>query len=129
VNKEIISTSKAPAAVGPYSQAVRVGDLVFAAQIGIVPGSTELAGPDIETQTRQTLNNLKMILEEAGSCLKGVAKTTVLMQDIGEFARMNAVYAEFFPKEPPTRATAEVARLPLRARVEIDVVAVVCDSH
>lgn len=127
MGKEIISTDKAPAAVGPYSQAVRVGDLIYTAQVGIVPGTKEFAGPDIEGQTRQTLKNLKAILEEGGSCLRCVAKTTVFLQDMGEYARMNAVYAGFFPEEPPARATMQVAALALGARVEIEAVAVVCD--
>ena len=127
MDKKIIRTNKAPAAVGPYSQAVRVGDLIYTAQVGIVPGTEEFAGPDIEAQTRQTLENLKAILEEAGSCLRCVAKTSVFLQDIGEYARMNAVYAEFFPEEPPARATMQVAALALGARVEIEAVAVACD--
>lgn len=127
MGKEIIRTSKAPAAVGPYSQAVRVGDLIYTAQVGIVPGTKEFAGLDIEAQTRQTLRNLKAILEEAGSCLRCVAKTSVFLQDIGEYARMNAVYAEFFPEEPPARAMMQVAALALGARVEIEAVAVACD--
>ncbi len=129
MSKEIISTLKAPAAVGPYSQAVRVGGLIYTAQVGIVPGTKEFAGPDIEAQTRQTLENLKAILEEAGSCLRCVAKTTVFLQDIGEFTRMNAVYAEFFPEEPPARATVQVTALPLEALVEIELVAEVGDCN
>lgn len=129
MGKEIISTSKAPAAVGPYSQAVRVGDLIYTAQVGIVPGTKEFAGPDIEAQTRQTLENLKAILEEAGSCLRCVAKTTVFLQGIGEFARMNRVYAEFFSEEPPARFAVQVAALPLGARVGIELVAEACDTQ
>ena len=82
--KQIVSTDKAPAAVGPYSQAVRVGDLIFTAgQLGIVPGTKEFAGPDIQAQTRQALENLKAILEAAGSCMQHVVKATVFLQDIG----------------------------------------------
>jgi reactive intermediate/imine deaminase len=129
MDKQIIATDKAPAAVGPYSQAVRVGDLIYTAgQLGIVPGTKEFAGPDIEAQTRQALENLKAVLEAGGSCLEHVVKTTVFLQDIGEFARMNAVYAEFFPaeEEPPARATLQVAALPLGARIEIEVIAQAC---
>ena len=129
MNKEIISTENAPAAVGPYSQAVRLGDhLVFTAgQLGIVPGTKEFAGPDIESQTRQALENLKAVLEAGGSCLKHVAKTTVFLADIAEFGRMNAVYAEFFPENPPARSAVQPAALPLGGRVEIEAVAEACD--
>jgi 2-iminobutanoate/2-iminopropanoate deaminase len=124
VNKQIIATDKAPAAVGPYSQGVRAGDFIFTAgQLGIVPGTKEFAGPDIEAQTRQALENLKAVLEAGGSCLERVVKTTVFLQDIGEFARMNAVYAEFFPEGPPGRSAVQVAALPLGGRVEIEAVA------
>ncbi len=125
--REIVSTDKAPAAVGPYSQAVKVGGLVFTAgQLGIVPGTKKFAGPDIQAQTRQALENLKAILESAGSCMRHVVKTTVYLQDIGEFARMNEVYAEFFPEDPPARSAIQVAALPLGARVEIEAVAEAC---
>jgi 2-iminobutanoate/2-iminopropanoate deaminase len=128
VSKQILATDKAPAAVGPYSQGVRVGDLVFTAgQLGIVPGTKEFAGPDIEAQTRQALENLKAVLEAGGSCLENVVKTTVFLQDIGEFTRMNAVYAEFFPQGPPARSAVQVAALPLGGRVEIEALAEVCE--
>jgi len=128
VNRQILATDKAPAAVGPYSQGVRVGDLVFTAgQLGIVPGTKEFAGPDIEAQTRQALENLKAVLEAGGSCLENVVKTTVFLQDIGEFTRMNAVYAEFFPQGPPARSAVQVAALPLGGRVEIEALAEVCE--
>ena len=128
MSRQILATDKAPAAVGPYSQGVRVGDLVFTAgQLGIVPGTKEFAGPDIEAQTRQALENLKAVLEAGGSCLENVVKTTVFLQDIGEFARMNAVYAEFFPQGPPARSAVQVAALPLGGRVEIEALAEVCE--
>ncbi|HEY75653.1 MAG TPA: RidA family protein [Thermoflexia bacterium] len=128
--RQVVSTDKAPAAVGPYSQAVRVGDLIFTAgQLGIVPGTKEFAGPDIRAQTRQALENLKAILEAAGSCMRHVVKTTVFLQDIEEFARMNEVYAEFFPEDPPARSAVQVAALPLGARVEIEAVAEVCECE
>jgi 2-iminobutanoate/2-iminopropanoate deaminase len=130
VNKQIIATDKAPAAVGPYSQGVRLGDLIFTAgQLGIVPGTKEFAGPDIESQTRQALENVKAVLEADGSCLKHVVKTTVFLQDIGEFTRMNGVYAEFFPESPPARSAVQVAALPLGGRVEIEAVAEACDCE
>ncbi len=124
MSKEIIATDKAPAAAGPYSQAVRVGNLVFTAgQVGLVPGTKEFAGPDIASQTRQVLKNIQGILEAAGSGLEHVVKTTVFLQDIAEWPAMNAVYAEFFPANPPARSAVQVAALPLGAKVEIEVVA------
>jgi len=128
MNKEVIATDKAPAAVGPYSQAVRVGDLIFTAgQVGIVPGTKEFAGPDITSQTRQALQNIKAVLEAAGSCMDHVVKATVFLQDIKEYPLMNKVYAEFFAEDPPGRSAVQVAALPLGARVEIEVVAEACD--
>ncbi|MDW8068354.1 MAG: RidA family protein [Anaerolineae bacterium] len=128
MEKHIVQTPNAPAAVGPYSQAVRVGDWIFTAgQVGLVPGTKELAGPDVESQTRQALENLRAVLEAAGSCLRHVVKTTVFLQDMGEFGQMNSVYGEFFPQDPPARSTVQVAALPVGARVEIEAVAVVCD--
>ncbi len=125
---QIIVTDKAPAAVGPYSQGVRVGHFVHTAgQAGLVPGTKQLAGTDIESQTRQTLENLKAVLEAGGSCLDHVVKTTVFMVDLGEFARMNAVYAEYFPQMPPARSTVQVVALPVGALVEIEAVARVCE--
>jgi len=130
MEKQIIATDKAPAAIGPYSQGVRIGDLIYTAgQAGLVPGTKEFAGPDIESQTRQTLENIKAILKAGGSCMKHVLKTTVFMMDLGEFARMNAVYAEFFAERPPARSTVQVAALPLGARVEIEAVAEACDCE
>ncbi|GAB4409197.1 MAG: RidA family protein [Anaerolineales bacterium] len=124
MGKHIIATDKAPAAAGPYSQAVRVGNLVFTAgQVGLVPGTKEFAGPDIASQTRQVLKNIQGILEAAGSGLEHVVKTTVFLQDIAEWPAMNAVYAEFFPTNPPARSAVQVAALPLGAKVEIEVVA------
>lgn len=128
MEKQIISTPNAPAAIGPYSQAVKVGNWIFTAgQLGLVPGTREFAGPDVESQTRQALENIRAILEEAGFSLRHVVKTTVFLQDMGEFPRMNAVYAEFFPEEPPARSTVQVAALPMGARVEIEAVAVAGD--
>ena len=130
MEKQIIATEKAPAAVGPYSQAVRVGDLIYTAgQLGIVPGTKEFAGPDIESQTRQALENIQAVLEAAGSCMAHAVKMTVFLQDIEEFSRMNAVYAEFFPEDPPGRSAVQVAALPLGGRVEIEAVAMACDCE
>jgi 2-iminobutanoate/2-iminopropanoate deaminase len=130
MGRKIVATDKAPGAVGPYSQGVRAGDLVYTAgQVGLVPSTMEFAGSDIEAQTRQALENVKAILEAAGSCLRHVIKVTVFLQDMGEFARMNAVYAEFFPEEPPARSAVQVAALPLGARVEIEAMAEACDCE
>jgi 2-iminobutanoate/2-iminopropanoate deaminase len=127
VNKDVIGTDQAPAAVGPYSQGVQGGGLLFTAgQLGLVPGTKEFAGSDIESQTRQALTNLEAVLEAGGSCLKHVLKTTVFLADMDEFPRMNAIYAEFFPQDPPARSAVEVAALPLEGRVEIEAVALAC---
>jgi 2-iminobutanoate/2-iminopropanoate deaminase len=130
MEKAIVSTEKAPAAVGPYSQAIRAGDFVYTAgQLGIIPGTKEFAGAEIEDQTRQALQNLQAVLEASGSCLQHVVKTTVFMADMGEFARMNSIYAEFFGEAPPARSAVEVAALPLGGRVEIEAVALACDDQ
>jgi 2-iminobutanoate/2-iminopropanoate deaminase len=128
--REIIATDKAPAAIGPYSQAVRVGNLLFTAgQLGLVPDTKQFAGTDVASQTRQALKNLRAILEAGGSCLQHVAKTTVFLADMQEFAQMNAVYTEFFADVPPARSTVQVAALPMNARVEVEVVALICDCQ
>lgn len=128
MNRTSVATADAPAAVGPYSQAIVSDGFVFTAgQLGIVPGAKEFAGPDIESQTRQALRNVEAVLKAAGSCLEHVVKTTVFLLDMGEFARMNGVYGEFFPKDPPARSAVQVAALPLGGRVEIEAVAEACD--
>ena len=128
MKKQSISTEQAPAAVGPYSQAVQAGDFVFTAgQLGLIPGANELAGPDIESQTQQAIQNLGAILEAAGSCLKHAVKATVYLSDIADFPAMNAVYAQFFPETPPARAAVQIAALPLGAKVMIEIVALSCD--
>ena len=114
--KKIIASPLAPKAVGPYSQAVEAAGTIYV--------STGRMPEGIEAQTRQSLTNLRHILEEAGSSLEAVVKTTVLLQDMGDFAAMNAVYAEFFTQQMPARMCYEVARLPMGASVEIDAVAV-----
>ena len=122
--KSPIHTQQAPAAIGPYSQAVKVGSLVFVSgQIPVDPATGEFAGPDIETQTHQSLKNLKAILEEAGSGLDKVVKTTVFLQDMKDFAAMNGVYAQYFKEPFPARAAVQVGRLPKDALVEIECVA------
>jgi 2-iminobutanoate/2-iminopropanoate deaminase len=130
MTREIIATDNAPAAVGPYSQAVRAGELIFTAgQLGLVPATRQLAGPDVESQTRQALENVKAVVEAAGSCLKHVLKASVFLADIQEWPKLNAIYAEYFPENPPARSAFQVAALPMGARVEIEVVALVCDCN
>ena len=122
--KKIVSTEKAPKAIGPYSQAIRTESLVFTAgQIGLDPATMEIVPDGVEAQTRQVLTNLKHVLETADSGLKYVVKTTVFLQDMADFAKMNAVYAEFFPENPPARSTVQVAGLPKGGLVEIECIA------
>jgi 2-iminobutanoate/2-iminopropanoate deaminase len=126
MKREVIATSKAPAAVGPYSQAIRGGDFVFTAgQLAIDPATGKLVEGGIEEQTRQVLRNIAAVLEAAGSSLDKVVKTTVFLKDMGHFKAMNQVYGEFFTHEPPARSTVEVANLALGAWLEIDAIAVV----
>ncbi len=123
--RTIIATENAPGAVGPYSQAVRTGNLVYTAgQIPLDPSTGEMVPGPIEDQTRQVLKNLSAVLEAAGSGLGDVVKMTVFMTDLGQFSRMNAVYAEFFPEAPPARSAVEVSALPLGAAIEMEAVAV-----
>ena len=122
--KKIIASPLAPKAVGPYSQAVEAAGTSYVSGQLPIDASTGKMPEGIEAQTRQSLTNLRHILEEAGSSFSDVVKTTVLLQDMGDFAAMNAVYAEFFTQEMPARMCYEVARLPMGAQVEIDAVAV-----
>ena len=123
--KKIVSAEKAPKAIGPYSQAIVVENLVFTAgQVGLDPATMELVEGGVEAQTRQVLTNLRHVLEKADSGLNFIVKTTVFLQDMGDFARMNSVYAEFFPENPPARSTVQVAALPKGALVEIECVAI-----
>ncbi len=122
--KRTIHTKEAPAAVGPYSQAVVVGEWLFSAgQVAINPQTGTLVAGGIAEQTAQVFQNLSAVLAAADSSLADVVKTTVFLQDMGDFAAMNAVYERYFDVEPPARSTVEVAKLPLDARVEIEVVA------
>ena len=128
MDRQVIATASAPAAVGPYSQAIKVGSMVFTAgQIGIDPEAKKLVDGGIEAQTRQTLTNLQHILEAAGTSMANVVKVTVFLQDIQDFQAMNRVYAEFFPDAPPARAGAQVAALPLGAAVMIETVATIVE--
>jgi len=124
-SKSVICTDRAPAALGPYSQAIKAGNTVYVSgQIGIVPGTKDFASPDVEGQTEQVLKNMGAILDAAGANYKNVVKTTILLADIGDFAKVNAIYAKYFTEQPPARATYAVKDLPLGARVEIEAIAV-----
>ena len=122
--KQVISTPKAPAAIGPYSQAIRVGNLVFTSgQIPIDPATGGFVEGGVKEQTRQSLSNVQAILEEAGLSMSHVIKTTVFLADMNDFADMNAVYAEFFSEPYPARSAVAVKTLPKGALVEIEVIA------
>ena len=122
--KQQITSEGAPAAIGPYSQGVRAGNMIFVSgQLPIVSATCEFAGSDIETQTKMSLNNVKAILNEAGYNMSDVVKTTVFLKDMNDFAGMNSVYATFFSEPFPARAAVEVARLPKDALVEISAIA------
>lgn len=126
--KEIIRTAKAPKAIGPYSVGVKTDCFIFTAgQAGIIPESGKIIEGGIEHETRQTLTNIKNILEAAGSSLQRVVKTTVFLRDMNEFGRMNAVYAEFFSENPPARSTVQVAALPMGVAVEIEAIALISE--
>ncbi len=122
--KTIISTPKAPAAIGPYSQAIVVGDMIYTSgMIPIIPETGELETGDIKAQARQAIKNLVTLLEEAGSNASSVVKTTVFIKDMNDFASINEVYAEFFTDNYPARSCVEVARLPKDVLIEIEAVA------
>lgn len=122
--RETVSTGKAPAAIGPYSQAVRSGGFLFCSgQIPIDPATGKMVEGGIEAQTERVLRNLEAVLSAGGSTLESVVKTTVYLTDLADFPAMNAVYGKFFRQDPPARATVQVAKLPAGARVEIDAVA------
>ncbi len=122
--KKEVKTEKAPKAIGPYSQAIIAGDFVFCSgQIPLDPASGNLVSGPIEEQTRQVLKNLAAVLQAAGTSLGNVLKTTVFLQDMNEFAKMNEVYGEFFEAPYPARATVQVVRLPKDVKIEIEAVA------
>ena len=123
--RKIVATETAPQAIGPYSQAVTVGEFVFTSgQIPIDPKTGVFVEGGIAEQTEQVLRNLVEVLRAAGTSLEGVVKTTVFLADMNDFAAMNEVYGRYFSNEPPARSTVQAARLPRDARIEIDVIAV-----
>jgi 2-iminobutanoate/2-iminopropanoate deaminase len=130
MRREVLIADKAPKAIGPYSLGIRTRGFVFCAgTLGIDPETGELSPDGIEAETRQALINLANVLQSGGSSLDLVVKTTVFMRDLGEFPMMNAVYGEFFKKDPPARSTIQVAALPMAASIEIEAVAVVGEVY
>ncbi|MCH7761427.1 RidA family protein [candidate division TA06 bacterium] len=124
MGKEIIQTNKAPKAIGPYSQGIKVGDLLLTAgQIPIHPETGEIEEGDIRAQTERVMKNLNGVLEGAGGRMEDIVKTTVYMTDLKDFGEMNEVYGNFFQKDPPARSTVEVRNLPKGVKVEIDAIA------
>jgi 2-iminobutanoate/2-iminopropanoate deaminase len=123
--KEIIKTDQAPEAIGPYSQGIKAGNLLFVSGQVPVNRATGKMGGEIKEQTRQSLENLKAILAAAGTSLSNVLKTTVFLKNLDDFATMNAIYQEYFPKDPPARSTIEVSRIPRESLVEIEAIAVI----
>lgn len=123
--RTIIQTDNAPAAIGPYSQAIMVGNTLYTAgQIGLVPGTGEMAGEDLESQSRQALDNLKAVLEEAGFSMEDVVSVDVYLHDLDDYSAFNEIYAEYFSESKPARAVVEVSGIPRDAKVEIKLVAV-----
>ena len=126
MDKKVILSEKAPKAIGPYSVAIRTGNLVFASgQLGLDPQNGNLVPGGIEDETRQALTNLRHVLADSGSGMQAVVKTTVFLKDMADFPKMNAVYAEFFPENPPARSTVQVAALPKGGNVELEATATV----
>ena len=124
MDKTIISTTKAPKAIGPYSQAVRVGNFLYlSGQIAINPETGELATESFEIQVRQIFSNIEAVLKAAGADFGNVVKTTVFLKDIGNFVEMNGIYAEYFPTDPPARSAIQAAKLPKDVDIEIEVIA------
>jgi 2-iminobutanoate/2-iminopropanoate deaminase len=124
IKKEVLTSSKAPKAVGPYSLGIRSGGFLFlSGQLGLDPNSGRFVEGGVEAQTRQALLNIKNVLKDAGSDLSDVVKTSVFLSDIADFPKMNTVYAEFFGNDPPARSTMQVGALPKSGLVEIEVIA------
>ena len=127
--KKIISTTEAPAAIGPYSQAVRTGAMIFCAgQVPLDPKTGQIVSEDISEQTRRVLDNLTAVLKAEGLTMSNVVKTTVFLADFGDFPKMNEIYATYFTDQPPARSTVGVSTLPKNARVEIEAIAMADES-
>ena len=125
MRKKVVHTEKAPKAIGPYSQAIRTESFIFTAgQIGLDPTTGELVAGAVEEQTRQALNNLRNVIEAAGSSMDNVVKTTVFLKDMADFPKMNSIYAEYFGENPPARSTVAVAGLPKGGLVEVEAVVI-----
>jgi len=125
MDKIVITSEKAPRAIGPYSVAIRTGDLVFTSgQLGLDPATGNIVPGGIEAETRRALTNLRHVLADAGSGLEQVVKTIVFLKDMAEFTKMNAVYAEYFAENPPARSTIQAAALPKGGAVEIEAIAI-----
>jgi 2-iminobutanoate/2-iminopropanoate deaminase len=126
MEKKVVFTEKAPKPIGPYSQAIIAGNLIFTAgQIPIDPATNQVVQGNIKEQTRRVLENLRAILESVGATFDDVVKVTIYMKDLNEFSAMNEVYSEYFKNSPPARTTVEVSRLPRDVRIEIDLIAIV----
>ena len=122
--REVVATSSAPKAIGPYSQAIKANGMVFCSgQVALDPNTNQVIEGDVVAQTNRVLQNLSAVLQQAGSALEKVVKTTVFLKSMGDFAAMNETYGKYFPSNPPARSTVEVARLPKDVLVEIDVIA------
>ncbi|MEW6179227.1 MAG: RidA family protein [Chloroflexota bacterium] len=127
--KEVVKTDQAPQPIGPYSAAVKGGHFLFTAgQIGIDPQTGEIVHGGVEAETRQVMKNISALLAAAGTGFERVVKTTIFLRDMNDFAKVNAIYGEFFPKEPPARSTVQVAALPKGAAVEIEVIALLAED-
>jgi 2-iminobutanoate/2-iminopropanoate deaminase len=125
MDKKVVTSNRAPNVIGPYSVAIRTGNLVFTSgQLGLDPATGNLVPGGIEAETRQVLTNLRYVLVDAGSGLEQVVKTIVFLKDMTDFSKMNAVYAEFFPENPPARSTIQAAALPKGGAIEIEAVAI-----
>ncbi len=119
-----VQTDAAPKAIGPYSQAMEVNGLLFVSgQLGLDPATMEMAGPDVETQATQVLQNMQAVLDAAGLSKENVVKTTIFLMDMGDFPKVNAIYGEFFGEHKPARSTVQVAKLPLNGAIEIECIA------
>ena len=126
MDKKIISTNDAPQAIGPYSQAVKIGNFIYTSgQVPLNPSTGELIVGDIEKAARQSLENVKSVLEAAGASLCDVVKTTVFLKDLNDFKAANEIYSQYFPQNPPARSCVQAAKLPLDALIEIEAIAVV----